>query len=466
MKTLQFYLLFLVKVTRRYAGHFFSGYLKYLVAFLVVFSSTTVLAKSGVFRSPQTSFSEGIIGVYEVNTLPAMVTHLISEPLVSLDKSGKPQPKLASGWQVNNNATVYTFKLRSNLYWSDGQKLRPSDIQFNLPDVEVTYPDDQTLTFKLADSFIPFPTLLNAPIFRKNSLVGVGPYKVVNQEMNRSLVSKLVLAPQKGNGLPVVTVRFYPDEKIARTAFELGEVESLLGLSSFEGLQDYPQVALKEITNLNRLTAVFYNTKDAVLSDKNMRKALSFASPEPEAEEKAITSISTSSWAFNNTLREAGGDLTTAKSYLAKVQSGKDKNLVLTTIPSLAGEGGKVVEGWKKLGLSVQLKVESGIPQNFQALLISQPIPSDPDQYALWHSTQEETNISKYSSPRVDKDLEDGRKTADAEKRKEKYLDFQKVLLDDSPATFLYFPPIQVLYRQRIKAALEMVLPFQVPQGL
>ena len=102
-------------------------------------------------------------------------------------------------------------------------------------------------------------------------------------------------------------------------------------------------------------------------------------------------------------------------------------------------------------------------PQNFQALLFSQNLPSDPDQYALWHSTQELTNLSKYASPRVDRDLEDGRKNNDMEQRKQRYLDFQKVLNDDTPATFLYFQKTDIVYRKRVEGNLNKILPLQFP---
>ena len=118
---------------------------------------------------------------------------------------------------------------------------------------------------------------------------------------------------------------------------------------------------------------------------------------------------------------------------------------------------------WQELGLNAKLRVESGIPQNFQALLITQIIPQDPDQYQLWHSTQTLTNLSKYSSPRADKDLEDGRKTASEEERKEKYMDFQKVLMEDAPATFLYYPKYNIIYLKKIEGLLSKILPIQLP---
>ena len=67
------------------------------------------------------------------------------------------------------------------------------------------------------------------------------------------------------------------------------------------------------------------------------------------------------------------------------------------------------------------------------------PVLNDPDQYTLWHSRQP-TNITNYKNLRIDKLLEDGRQTSNQNDRKIIYNDFQKYLIDDMPAIFLYFP--------------------------
>jgi len=115
------------------------------------------------------------------------------------------------------------------------------------------------------------------------------------------------------------------------------------------------------------------------------------------------------------------------------------------------------------LGVNAVLRVESGIPQKFQALLITQEIPADPDQYFLWHESQKETNLTKYQQKRIDKDLEDarGKDGLKEDFRKEKYFDFQKVLLEDAPATFIYFPKYNVFYLSKAENKLNQILPLQ-----
>lgn len=490
MKKIRLTILILGKFLTRYArkiffkfkrGKFTPGFGNSLPksspVFNLVGQKTVALAILGVLLSgfllgissrlnQKNIITEGLVGLYTKDNLPSVVTNLLSEPLISMDRSGMPQPKIALEWQADEKAQIYKVKLRGNLRWNDQSPLIASDIRFNLPDVEVSYPDQTTIEFKLADSFTPFPTLLTEPLFKENSLIGLGKFRVVQEASTHNLITKLVLMPvAEDDNLPQVIIRFYPDEATAQTAFELGEVESLIGLSEGESLITQPSVKTKKMTNFNKIVAVFYNTTKELFSDKNknFRKALSFATPLIEGEERAKTPIPQHSWAFNNQLKDYLNDPELAKSYLGKAGTTSAEPIVLTTTPVLSKIGEKIVQSWTKSGIAAVLRVESGVPQDFQALLISQSIPTDPDQYALWHSTQSLTNLSKYSFARVDKDLEDGRKIKELDKRKEKYLDFQKVVVEDSPATFLYFPKTQIIYRQKSEEFLNKILPIQIP---
>ena len=89
----------------------------------------------------------------------------------------------------------------------------------------------------------------------------------------------------------------------------------------------------------------------------------------------------------------------------------------------------------------------TSVPVDYDAFLATVDIPKDPDQYSLWHSTQATTNISKYKNPRIDKLLEDGRTELDQDTRKKIYLDFQRFLVEDVPAIFLYHPIFYTISR-------------------
>lgn len=411
------------------------------------------------------TISLGLVGTYQQHDLPLETTQLLSQGLTKIDESGRTVQNLVSGWEVNSDATEFKFKIKDNLTWSDGSKVVSSDLEIPIPDTKVNFPDSSTIEFLLKEPYSPFPSLLTKPIFKKGTLIGIGPYRVSRLEKSRIFITKILLEPFNQN-LPNVLIRFYPNEEIAVTGFTLGEVQSLFGISGVTKLNTSKLTRFKNQTDYNKIVTIFYNTKDPVLSKDNkpLRQALSFATPVIEGEIKAANPIPPFSWAYKTQTKDYLGKMDDAKIALEKAKSTSSsellkKELVLTTIPQLEEVGRKVVAAWQELGLDAVLRVESGIPQNFQALLITQSIPADPDQYFLWHSTQDKTNLTKYSFARVDKDLEDGRKALDEGKRKEKYDDFQRVLLEDAPATFLYFPKYNIVYLKKAEETLNQILP-------
>lgn len=421
--------------------------------------------------------TQGVVGTFREEDLPVIVNQLLSDSLVDDSNSSSPSANLVENWQVGSDATVFTFKLKSDLYWLDGSKMRASEIDLPVAGADIKIIDDQTFQFKLADSFSPFPSLLNKPVFKKNSQrragsdsshVGTGPYYVDQVVKDQIFVRKIFLKTQQKD-LPNVTIKFYPNERIAKQALKLGEIQALLGVADLSGLEGQRNLVTLTQTNYQQLVAIFYNTKDKILADANLRRALSFAAPQIKEETKAITSIPSTSWAFNADVRTYLDNAEQASLALKKVgnweELKKDQQpiVTLTATPFLKETGERVVEAWNKLGMKAVLRVESGLPQNFQALLIAQNIPADPDQYALWHSTQTKTNLTKLSSPRIDKDLEDGRKATSYETRKVKYADFQKELLEEAPATFLYFPKYNVVYMKKIEKDLQKVFKLQLP---
>ena len=170
-------------------------------------------------------------------------------------------------------------------------------------------------------------------------------------------------------------------------------------------------------------------------SDKDVAiYALNYAiDKERYKENRALGPISPFSWAYNPQVKQYNKDVT-------KTKDVKDLNIKLSTLPNLLSVAEEVKKDSEAAGVKVEVEVTPTIPDNFQAFLATVDIPKDPDQYSLWHSTQMGSNISNYKSPRIDKLLEDGRTELDQEIRKKTYLDFQRFIVEDSPAIFLYHP--------------------------
>src|SRR5476649_414808 len=110
-----------------------------------------------------------IANVFDVSVYTA---DQIFEPLYIVGKDGQPKPWLASSATSNNDGTVWTFKLRPGITFSDGNYLRSEAVVFSLnrhlknaggipllaPVASITAPDQNTVVIKLKE---PYPALLS-----------------------------------------------------------------------------------------------------------------------------------------------------------------------------------------------------------------------------------------------------------------------------------------------------------------
>jgi peptide/nickel transport system substrate-binding protein len=380
----------------------------------------------------------GVYGRFQIDTLPIDITNLISRGLTKIDATGLPQPNLATSWNTPDKGKTWVFHLRKDILWHDNKKLISSDINYNFYDVKIEHPDDTTIVFNLKEPYIPFPTIVSKPIFKKG-LLGTGDWKVSKISVIGEYIQKLILK----KGREEIIYKFYPTEEQQIFAYKMGEVNSIINLSNASPFDKWNNSSISEIFNYNQTTVIFFNTQDSLLAEKNIRQALSYAiNKDTLGKERSISPISSSSYAFNPQVKNYNYDPVRAKEIIDALpkEAKTILKIKLVSTPALLSTAEKVADDWRAVGIDTNVLVTSVVPSDYQAYLTIFDIPSDPDQYFLWHSTQTDTNITKYKNPRIDKLLEDGRLEQNFEDRKNIYLDFQRFLMEDSPAVFLYYP--------------------------
>lgn len=74
------------------------------------------------------NISSNLKSVGELNKREQDIICAISRGLVELDYSGNIVPVLAENIEINNDGLEYVFKIRDDIYWSDGNKITPDDI--------------------------------------------------------------------------------------------------------------------------------------------------------------------------------------------------------------------------------------------------------------------------------------------------------------------------------------------------
>ncbi|MBI5448793.1 ABC transporter substrate-binding protein [Candidatus Gottesmanbacteria bacterium] len=389
----------------------------------------------------------GLVGDYTPSALPASIQQKISIGLTSVDESGYPIPALATSWESTDAGKLYTFHLANNLLWHDGKRVVAQDINYNIKQVTFTATNDTTLEVRLTTAHSPFPVLLAKPIFRPG-LLGFGPYKVIGIRLLGDRVQYLKLSPVKTNTGPVYEYRFYRTEALALTAYKLGEIDVLEDVSDKQAVLDFGAPHLAEKVNYHRMIVLFFNTRESILKEKNIRQALAYGIP-AMAEDRAYSPISKRSWAYTDKIKTYIPDNDRAKKLLTQAGiASQSASLTITTFIPYLPLAQSIANNWTALGVPTTVRVENFTPQSYQVLLASMDVPPDPDQYPFWHSTQITTNVSGYVNVKIDKLLEDGRQEMDRDKRRSLYTDFQRRLVDDVPAVFLYYPKTYTVKRR------------------
>lgn len=132
--------------------------------------------------------------------------------LLRFDKDMKLQPDLAKEWKISDDGLTYTYKLRDDVVFSDGNPLKASDVVFsyttardggssslNLTKLaEAKAVDDYTVEFKLSEPFSSFESITgklcivpeagyDEQNYRTNP-IGSGPFKLVQWDKGQQVI--------------------------------------------------------------------------------------------------------------------------------------------------------------------------------------------------------------------------------------------------------------------------------------
>ena len=387
-----------------------------------------------------------------------------------------------------------------------------SPLRINWNGVKVEKIDDYAVRFKLNNIYAPFlhnmtvgilPKHLWAGISAQNfhlaqynhEPVGSGPYKFKELKQNKSgVIQSIELKKNKDFYLkdPYIEnliFEFFQNEETAIQALNKKQVDGLNFFSAAQQSKIQNKSANIYRINLPRYYAVFFNqTKTKVLSDKTARLALAYATDKKEIIEKILNNeglIADSPLLPNslgytkeikiydfslehakNILEADGWKDTDGDGILEKKISNENLKFEITLVtadwPELIKAANLIKEQWGKIGAKINLEI-AGLgaiqedyirPREYQAILFGEVLGSDPDPFAFWHSSQKRDpglNLALYDNEKIDKVLEEARQNLDKKIRIEKYEEFQKLLVDDVPAVFLYSPAYLYPVNKKVK---------------
>lgn len=408
---------------------------------------TGIIIFARYLPTPKETVKIGRIGKYTLATIPQDIESQIGEGLVTVGENGEIAGSLASSWKIEDDGKRYTFTLNPDKVWHDGTTLKSEDITYNFTDVEVTR-SDGTIIYSLKEPFAPFMQAMTKPVL-KNDTLGTKETRITDYHLvSGNTLQTLTLETSNAR----IIYKFYPTENSALTAYKLGEVNMLDTLSTIPQDLATDQSSTIIAQDGDKIAALFINNSDTLLSSKTTRQGLAYAIPDKSfGKVRALSPISRSSWAYNDLVKDYEYDESRAKTLFTQdVKNPSEVKLELKTMLPYLDVAESIASSWRQvLGIMVDVKVVSSVSSDYQIILADFTPPKDPDQYTLWHSTQA-TNFTKYSNLKVDKLLEDGRRTLDQKLREEIYSDFQRFLLEDSPSIFLFETEKFALSRKKV----------------
>jgi peptide/nickel transport system substrate-binding protein len=381
----------------------------------------------------------GITGFYTINNLPESISNQISYGLTINSENDKPMlSPLVKSYDLQPNNTDYIFNLNPDIYWQNGKKFTAYDINYQIEGLTFTPMSDNVLKVSMQTQFSPLLSLLSKPLLKRNN-VGLGDYKIASVTYQDGYLKTLKLYPNHNNK-NALYYRFYSSETDLVNAYKIGNVDEIKISYLPQELAKWNKTKItQEIDTSSQYSAIFFNTK--TIGSKQLRQALAYATPKTKDKgERCLGPISPTSWAYNPNIKDYNYNPTRAKELFDKNKIEKI-NLAVTD-RRLLSTAEEIKNAWQSvLGIETTVTVENQIDlDNFETILSYGYIPHDPDQYLFWHSTQQKTNITKLDNSRIDKLLEEGRQTLDPQERKRIYQDFQRYLLEESPAIFLSYP--------------------------
>lgn len=294
-----------------------------LAAGLVASASATTL-KRGNQAEPDTLDPPKYSLIVELNILNDLF-----DGLVVNDPRGDPAPGAAESWEMSADGTVYTFRLRENLKWSDGTPLTAEDFSAGfrraldpktgaqLVDLAYTVKnaravaagevppealgvravDDRTfeVTLEAPDLafirllagyalFFPLPRHVYAAAgeewAKPGTMVSNGPYTLA--EWTPSAQVRVVKNPNYWNAanVQIDEVIFYPtvDEAAALNQFRAGELDISLGFPP--GQYEWLKANMPKEVSLTPASAVSFltlNQQNPKFADARVRRAISLA---------------------------------------------------------------------------------------------------------------------------------------------------------------------------------------------
>ncbi|WP_300938413.1 ABC transporter substrate-binding protein [Corynebacterium stationis] len=235
--------------------------------------------------------------------IPAALMDNVYETLVTIDpESGNIIPHLASSWDVSGDATTYTFHLRDDVYFSNGDKFSAETAKFSIdyvlnewsngiasqmaPVKAAEVQDEHTLKVTLeqpSQSWLWNMSTAVGAMMSPGGIdklatepVGTGPYQLRQFSTGEFIALKPNPNYWGAPAASAVTISFYPDALSSLNALQAGQVDVVWSMQTPELLNTLPEEFDVEVGTTNGEILLSMNNNAAPFDDPRIRQAVAY----------------------------------------------------------------------------------------------------------------------------------------------------------------------------------------------
>jgi len=491
-----------VEIRRRQAP--FSGAL--LLISLIILMPTESGCRRGGAQGEMAVMLEKRIETFDPrvssDTAVERMRQLMFNGLTRKDDKFNAVPDLAEKYEPSADYKTFTFYLRPNIKFHNGQTLSAADVKYTFEtmlapgfqsakraDLERDHASVETdpanplkVTFHcgtpcpgLANTILPVGIIPEGTSGQQaKHPIGTGPFKFESYTEDQEVV--LTSFEEYFEGAPSVkrlSVRIIPDNSTRESELTKGSVDLAINADfdpvTVETLQKTPGIKT-EVTKGTNITHLGVNLQDPILKDRRIRHALAYAIDRDaiirnvlrEQAFPAQSVLPQNQWAYEPNVADYKYDPNRARKLLAEAGKSSLKLSLKTSPVSVSRKIGEAIqEQMRAVGIEIELQslerqklTQDMTEGNFQLYLNTLVGGNqNPDIFRLVYSSgaipPNGQNRSRYVNPQIDKLLIEAQ-TASMDRRKEIFSQVQKTLAEDLPQIYLWYPATVVIYRDRI----------------
>ncbi|MCZ7572984.1 MAG: ABC transporter substrate-binding protein [Ardenticatenaceae bacterium] len=236
-----------------------------------------------------------------------VIRNLVFDGLTSYDENEQVQPDLAESWEISPDSKTYTFHLRKEAKFHNGEPVTAKDVEFTFNRIKTmgTYinkraqyiesidvPDDHTIVFHMTTpqgwwihdaTFVAIVPTGSTTDTLKTDPIGTGPYKFKEWVPNDHIT--LEKNPDYWNPdetlVDQIVFRVLPDVRSAIANLQSGEVDAIREASVVDAVQFLSSEDIQVVQSASSNFFHFYHmtglNNEYILKNKNVRKALAYA---------------------------------------------------------------------------------------------------------------------------------------------------------------------------------------------